>query len=134
MTVAMLDYVVLLVRDIDRSIGFYTEVLGIRLRHRADAYAQLETGGTRLGLYTRAAMERTLGTTLEEPSPAAPAFEIGFKVPDVDRAFAEITARGAPAAAAPADRPWGQRTAYVRDPDGNLVELAQDVGAVGGNR
>jgi hypothetical protein len=26
----------------------------------------------------------------------------------------------------PTTRSWGQRTAYVRDPDGNLIELAQD--------
>ncbi|MCU1463062.1 MAG: Glyoxalase/bleomycin resistance protein/dioxygenase [Acidimicrobiales bacterium] len=51
-------------------------------------------------------------------------FEIGFKVDDVDAAYAELLAAGATPAVAPADRPWGQRTAYVRDPDGHLVELA----------
>jgi catechol 2,3-dioxygenase-like lactoylglutathione lyase family enzyme len=54
-------------------------------------------------------------------------FEIGFKVDDVDAAFEAMVRRGAVAAVDPATRPWGQRTAYVRDPDGHLVELAQDV-------
>jgi catechol 2,3-dioxygenase-like lactoylglutathione lyase family enzyme len=38
-----------------------------------------------------------------------------------------LIARGAPAVVPPTDRFWGQRTAYVRDPDGHLVELAQEL-------
>jgi len=53
-------------------------------------------------------------------------FEIGFKVDDVDAAYDALIREGATGAVAPAQRPWGQRTAYVRDPDGHLVELAQD--------
>jgi catechol 2,3-dioxygenase-like lactoylglutathione lyase family enzyme len=45
----------------------------------------------------------------------------------VDRAFAGRGADGAEPVVAPTDRPWGQRTAYVRDPDGHLVELAEQV-------
>ena len=55
------------------------------------------------------------------------AFEIGFKVDDVDRAYTELIGAGATPAVPPTDRPWGQRTAYVRDPDGHLVELAQSL-------
>jgi lactoylglutathione lyase len=117
------DYVVLIVTDIDRSLEFYVGRLGLRLGHRSGPYAQLDTGTTRLALYQREAMATTLGRRLGPPDPAAPGFEIGFKVPDVDAAFAELTATGAPAVAPPADRPWGQRTAYVADPDGYLVEL-----------
>ena len=54
-------------------------------------------------------------------------FEIGFKVDDVDAAYTDLVDNGAAGAVAPETRPWGQRTAYVRDPDGHLVELAQDV-------
>ncbi len=120
-----LDYVVLIVRDLDVAVRFYCEVLGLALKHRADAYAQIEAGATRLGLYTREAMQVTLDRALAEPAAAAPAFEIGFKVEDVDAAFAELKRRGAQAVMAPRDRPWGQRTAYLCDPDGNLIELAQ---------
>jgi catechol 2,3-dioxygenase-like lactoylglutathione lyase family enzyme len=122
------DYIVLLVEDLDRALQFYTEVLGLRLGHRSGDYAQLDTGATRLALYTRTAMAKTLGTSLETPAVNAPGFEIGFKVADVDAAFTEMVARGASPAVPPTDRFWGQRTAYVRDPDGHLLELAQDLG------
>ena len=123
------DYVVLIVRDLDRALDFYTGILGLPLSHRSWDYAQLQTGTTRLALYTRNAMEKMLGMSLQAPAANAPGFEIGFKVADVDAAFAELVARGAPPVAPPTDRFWGQRTAYVRDPDGHLVELAQDFGS-----
>ena len=126
MQLRTLDYVVLVVADLDRALAFYTGPLGLPLSHRAEAYAQLDAGTTRLSLYDRAAMASTLGTELAAPDPSAPAFELGFKVDDCDAAFDEVVAAGASAVTPPTTRPWGQRTAYVRDPDGNLVELAQD--------
>jgi len=123
-----LDYVVLIVADLERSIAFYSKTLGLGLRHRAERYAQLEAGTTRLALYTREAMQETLGVSLDPPSLSAPAFELGFKVADCDEAFSELVDAGARAVTPPTTRPWGQRTAYVRDPDGNLIELAEDLG------
>lgn len=128
MRLERLDYAVLVVADVDRSVAFYTELLGLRLAHRSGPYAQLDTGTCRLSLYQRDAMAQTLGRDrLEPPAPDAVAFEIGFKVDDVDAAYDELTAAGAEPAVPPATRPWGQRTAYLADPDGHLVELAQDL-------
>ena len=122
------DYLILIVEDLDRALGFYVDVLGLRLGHRSGDYAQLDTGTTRLALYTRSAMAKTLGMSLDAPAANAPGFELGFKVSDVDAEFAELIARGARPVMPPTDRFWGQRTAYLRDPDGHLIELAQDLG------
>jgi catechol 2,3-dioxygenase-like lactoylglutathione lyase family enzyme len=121
------DYVILIVENLDRALQFYTEVLGLRLGHRSGDYAQLDTGATRVALYTTSAMAKTLGMLLAAPAANAPGFEIGFKVDDVNAAFSELVARGAAPVVPPTDRFWGQRTAYVRDPDGHLIELAQDL-------
>lgn len=115
------DYVVLVVGDLDAAVAFWTETMGLQLDHRSGPYAQFATGTTRFGLFERAAMEDTLGGISGER------FEVGFKVNDCDAAFAELVASGAEPVVTPTDRSWGQRTAYVRDPDGHLVELAQDL-------
>ncbi len=120
------DYVVLVVEDLDRSLAFYVELLGLPMGHRSGPYAQLATGRTRLSLFERSAMEQTLSRSLRKPEPDAPGFELGFKVANVDVTYVELVGRGAEAAVPPTTRPWGQRTAYLRDPDGHLVELAQD--------
>lgn len=121
------DYVILIVDDLDRTLSFYTQVLGLRLGHRSGEYAQLDTGTTRLGFYTRTAMAQALGFSLTKPAADAAGFELGFKVTDVDAAYTELIEKGAAATTPPTTRPWGQRTAYVRDPDGHLIELAQDL-------
>jgi len=64
----------------------------------------------------------------EERSGAAPAFEVCFVTDDVQRAFDRAITEGAVAVTAPQTKPWGQDVAYVRDPDGNLVELASPTG------
>lgn len=128
MRIEVLDYVVLIVSDLDRALAFYTGTLGLELQHRAGEYAQMKAGTTRLSLYTRDAMAKTLGMDVDTPAASAPAFELGFKVRDCDAAFGELVAAGAAVVVPPTTRSWGQRTAYVRDPDGNLIELAQDLG------
>lgn len=123
------DYLVLIVSDVERSLHFYTGTLGLALGHRSGDYAQLDTGTTRIALYRRRAMAALLEREIGPPDPASPAFEIGFKVDDVDAAYAEFVAAGAAAVTPPRDRPWGQRTAYVADPDGYLIELVGTVGS-----
>ena len=91
------DYIILIVEDLDRTLQFYTQVIGLPLGHRSGDYAQLDTGATRLGFYTRNAMAQTLDTSLEPPSLSAPGFEIGFKVDDVDAVYAELLHRVAAA-------------------------------------
>lgn len=127
MKLSLPDYVVLIVEDMDKTLQFYTEVLGLRLSHCSGDYAQMDTGATRLAFYTRSAMAKTLGKTLRPPTDDAPGFEIGFKVADVDAAYHELIESGASPVVPPTTRHWGQRTAYVSDPDGHLIELAQDL-------
>jgi catechol 2,3-dioxygenase-like lactoylglutathione lyase family enzyme len=124
---AVPDYIVVIVEDLERSVDFYTRVLGLRLGHRSGPYAQLDTGTTRVGLYERTAMAATLGRPLRAPAPNAPSFELGFKVDDCDAVYTDLVHKGARGVVEPTDRAWGQRTAYVVDPDGHLVELAQEV-------
>jgi catechol 2,3-dioxygenase-like lactoylglutathione lyase family enzyme len=123
--IASFDYTVLVVESLERALTFYVDVLGLELNHRSGPYAQLRTGATRLAMYERSAMEETLGMGLTAPAENAPGFELGFFVTNVDNAYAELVISGATAVTPPADRAWGQRTAYVRDPDGNLIELVE---------
>ena len=41
----------------------------------------------------------------------------------VDKAYADVTAAGAEGIMAPTTEPWGQRTCYIADPEGNLIEI-----------
>lgn len=117
------DTVVLIVERLEPAVCFYTGVLGLKVEQRSGPRARLSTGRTRIALCERQAMARSLGKAIGRPSPQAPAFSLGFQVPDVDLVYAQLCAAGAAPACRPTDREWGTRTAYVRDPDGYLIEL-----------
>ena len=53
-----------------------------------------------------------------------PRFELWVYVDDVDETVQRLRGAGVPVLADPEDMPWGERMAYVADPDGNPVALA----------
>jgi lactoylglutathione lyase len=116
-------YVILYVCDLDSSIVFYRDVLGLPFKFQDAGYAEFATQGTRLGLYKRRRAEWLTGQTVT-PGPAA---EVVFMVDNVNTHARRLAERGAAIIGAPTDRPWGHRTVHLTDPDGFVVELAQDI-------
>jgi lactoylglutathione lyase len=120
-----LGYAILFVSDLDRAIGFYRDVIGVPLRFRADAYAEFATEGAKFALFPRSELPALIGRRAP-PDPAPwPQGEVAFFVEDVDAEHARLQAAGVCVLAPPTDRPWGERTLHVADPDGNVVELTR---------
>jgi catechol 2,3-dioxygenase-like lactoylglutathione lyase family enzyme len=123
MSAPRLGYVVRFVASLDLAVGFYEGVLGQRLTKRTEHWAQFECGSLTLGIYSRAAMAENLGVAEDELGTPPGALELAFEVGDVDAAFRAALDAGARSFRPPEDRPWGERTGYILDPDGALVEL-----------
>jgi catechol 2,3-dioxygenase-like lactoylglutathione lyase family enzyme len=118
-----LGYVVRFVQSLDAAVPFYEGVLGQRLTRRTDHWAQFDCGGLTLGLYDRVAMAANLGVAEAELGSPPGGLELAFEVADCDAAHAAAVAAGARSFRAPEDRPWGERTGYILDPDGALIEF-----------
>lgn len=122
-------YVILYVQDVAASLAFYEQAFGLGRRFFHDdngkAYGELETGATRLSFVSLALANDSLSPSPVPASRAAPpqAFEIALVTPEVKAAYEHALAAGALAVLPPVAKPWGQIVAYVRDPDGHLVEL-----------
>ncbi len=114
-------HTILYVEDLDVSVTFYRDVVGLTYRFTEAGYAEFDTGPTRFALFER---RRATWLTGQEVSPG-PAGEVVFLVDDVDALAADLRMRGVVMRSAPTDRPWGHRTLHIADPDGFVVEFAQ---------
>ena len=118
-----LGHLILYVSDLAASVEFYRDVAGLEHRFTDAGYAEFGTGATRFALYERRRAEWLTG----HPVLPGPAGEIVLLVQDIDAVAAALRGRGVALLAEPADRPWGHRTAHVADPDGFVVEFAQEI-------
>ncbi len=131
MQVDRLDHLVLTVRDIDASIAFYTNVLGMSAVVFAGNRRGLCFGGQRINLHERGkefepkALRPTLGSAdicLITRSPLSEVVDIAR------RQGVEIIA--GPVARTGAAGPL--ESVYFRDPDGNLIEVSNETGEISG--
>jgi lactoylglutathione lyase len=110
----------LYVSDLQASLRFYDRlgfVEDYRFPPDDPGYVGLHHGDSRLGIVKKEWPEAQLGIELG----ASPRFELWVYVEDLDAAVAQASA---PILRQPEDMPWGERIAYVADPDGNPVALA----------
>lgn len=122
-----LGYLILYVTDVAIAAKFYHDAFGWvpRFIHEGGDYAELETGETTLALASHALAVSNLpdGYTplVELQKPAG--IELALVTDDIPGAVAKALSAGASSIAAPCLKPWGQTVAYVRSPDGCLIEL-----------
>ncbi|MGQ0670561.1 MAG: VOC family protein [Actinomycetota bacterium] len=119
-----LDYVILYVADLEASIAFYRDVIGLPFKFQESGYAEFATRGSRLGLYERSRLPDLIG---REATGRGPAGEVLFLVEDVDEETERLRRVGVEILAGPVDRSWGHRTVHLPDPDGFVIELAQEI-------
>lgn len=108
--------------DLDRLIAFYTGLFDATV---AELYPDegptffvgLRIGDSHLGLVADA-----------EASPGTPTrVVLSIDVPDVHALLLRVDALGGSAGPGANDMPWGQRVAHVSDPDGNPLNLTQQL-------
>jgi uncharacterized protein len=117
--------VCVLVEDIERSVRFYSERLGFRLRHRAEGFADFTGAGLTLALWEINHISRHTGIS-NKRGPGAHKACIAVHLPtpaDVDACHAELSAKGVVFSGPPADYPWNARCCYFSGPDDELWEL-----------
>lgn len=129
-TAPKLGYVIVYTQDVIATTAFYEAAFGLERRfvHESKQYAEMGTGGTALAFADEATCPTAGAFTPARREHKAPAFEVALVMDDVEAAYERATRAGAESVAKPADKPWGQTVAYVRDLNGVLVELCTPVG------
>jgi lactoylglutathione lyase len=122
-------YTILYVADVKASLEFYGRAFGLSqaFLHEGGDYGELRTGETKLAFSAISLME-AMGKTVSRDPGLPPAFEIALETDDVAAALGRALAAGAILVQDVSQMEWGQTLAYVRTPDGTMVELCTKVG------
>ena len=118
----------LFVNDMAKMIRFYRDVLGFEIKEGENtSNVYLVKDGTLFLLYGRNDFEKMTSRKYEYIKGLNGHFEIALYVEtfeEVDSVFKTAVENGATPVLEPELEPWGQRTSYIADPEGNLIEIA----------
>lgn len=132
----MLGYTIVYVPDVPAALAFYERAFGLSRRFVDESgnYGELETGAVTLAFSQDDFAHGLTGVEHQGNAADGPAggFELVLLTDDVAAAVEAARIAGATVVSPPAEMPWGQTVAYVRDLNGVLVELATPVGATDG--
>jgi catechol 2,3-dioxygenase-like lactoylglutathione lyase family enzyme len=124
-SIRTIDYTVIFVRDMAAMRRFYKDVLCFPLTRELSAnWIEYQIGGNTL------ALSRPGRTAKDAPTPKGSAsLQLAFKVAvdDVDRCAEELLRHGVDLLEPPTNQPFGHRTLFFRDPDGNLLEVYAEI-------
>lgn len=122
-----LDGFGIMVDDMPTMVRFYRDVLGFDIKEDENtSNVFLEKDGTLFLLYRKTDFEKMTGRSFSYVKGINGHYEIALSVStysEVDKAFETVVKSGAQAVMPPATEAWGQRTCYIADPEGNLIEI-----------
>lgn len=120
-----LDYTVIIARDMPAMRRFYEDVMRFPVeRELGPTWIEYRIGSNILTL------ARPHIAKDDAPTPkGAASLQLAFRVapPDVSRCEEELRAAGVAIVSPATDQPWGHRTMFFRDPDGNLLEIYAEI-------
>jgi lactoylglutathione lyase len=118
-----IDYVMITVSNMARSVAFYKDKLGIPMKFGTPEWTEFQTGNTTLALHGG-------GTAREGPADPnahyAGACSIGFNVDNLDLVYEQLQAKGVQFVMAPTARPGENiKLAVAVDPDGLAISFGE---------
>jgi catechol 2,3-dioxygenase-like lactoylglutathione lyase family enzyme len=123
--IRQIDYTVIFARDMDAMRHFYETIMEFPLlRKLSDRWIEYRLGSTTLALTTH-------GGRFNDAPPAQGtlSLQLAFRVPPqaVAGCATALEAKGVRLVSPLTDQPFGHRTIFFRDPDGNVLEIFAEI-------
>jgi predicted enzyme related to lactoylglutathione lyase len=117
----------IITQKLDTLRDFYREVLQVEPKVYQEDYLEFPMEGAILSLYRQESLEKTVPGAMQAGHNKSVMLE--FQVADVDREYARLQKAQIPIdwVMPPTTFPWGNRSIYFRDPEGNMVNLYSTV-------
>ena len=114
------DGICLITQDVLALADFYSRALGAKAEGDAQ-HAEVHTAGAHLAIFSIEGMENMAPHSMQGAGYGS--VTLGFEVQDVDAEYERIQALGVEFVMLPKTHPWGARSFWFRDPDGNIVDF-----------
>jgi catechol 2,3-dioxygenase-like lactoylglutathione lyase family enzyme len=111
----------LITNDVKRLVEFYELILALEAKKTGEDYAEFPTGVGVLAIFSGDAQERYIPGSAEAGKNKS--IMLQFRVHDVDQEYRRLQGLVKTWVKPPTTQPWGTRSIYFRDPDGNLVDF-----------
>ena len=125
-----LGYTIFYVENVEKTLDFYEKAFGLKklFLHESGDYGELDTGNTKLAFASYDLAESNdVGFSKSNRINEISTMEIALVADDVEIAFDIAIKAGGIEVQKPAQKPWGQTVAYVRDLNGFLIELCSPI-------
>ena len=116
-----LSHTCLISSDVKKLVEFYEPVLRAKAKWSGEDYAEFATDASVLAIFSAKAQERYIPGAAEAAKNRSAILE--FQVADVDAEYRRLQSLVKVWVKGPTTQPWGTRSIYFRDPDGNLVNF-----------
>ena len=116
-----LIYTCLITNDVKQLTEFYQRVLQVKAHASGDSYVEFPTSAGTLAIFDADAQEKYIPGAAQAGQNRSAILE--FNVADVDQQYEKLQGIVKTWVKPPTTQPWGSRSIYFRDPDGNLVDF-----------
>lgn len=110
----------LITENVPRLVEFYTVIFGTEASGDA-VHADLCCGGMHLAIFARDGMEQMAPGSMRNAGYGCGI--MSFRVDDVDAEYARLKTLDVEFVKLPTTHPWGSRSLWFRDPDGNIINF-----------
>jgi uncharacterized glyoxalase superfamily protein PhnB len=120
----------LIVRDLATCTTFYRDTLGLQVHESEPDHVAFKVGDLYFFLHeASSAAQMMCDEPLDLQFGTGSRVLLAAGVDNVDAMYDDLKAKGVHVLRPPTDQPWGLRTAYFTDPEGNFWEIHQPVAA-----
>ncbi|WP_066319033.1 glyoxalase/bleomycin resistance/extradiol dioxygenase family protein [Bacillus sp. FJAT-29814] len=115
----------LFTNELEKTVQFYQEIIGLKLNRMNDTYAALSNDTVQIGIGPFDFLPDTHPLKARDLERLGIGVEIVIEVPDIEKKYNEIVESGYPVEAPLSEQAWGSKDFRVLDPNGYYIRITQ---------